>query len=89
MPGPQNRVLDDLSRLMQNAAGMAEGMRHEVEDFFRARLERILADMDLVSREEFEAVRDMATRAREENERLSRRIAALEAKAGDSSPPRG
>jgi BMFP domain-containing protein YqiC len=83
MPSPQNRFLDDLAKLMQNAAGMADGARREVEDFFKARMERVLAGMDLVTREEFEAAREMAVRAREENERLSARIAALEAKLGD------
>jgi len=86
MPSTQNRFLDDLARLMQNAAGMADGARREVEDFIRARMERALAGMDLVSREEFEAVREMAIRAREENERLSARIAALEAKLVDNKP---
>src|SRR6516225_5314609 len=80
MPSSQNRFLDDLAKLFQNAAGMADGARREVEDFFRARMERILAGMDLVTREEFEAAREMAVRAREENERLAARIAALEAK---------
>jgi BMFP domain-containing protein YqiC len=83
MPSSQNRFLDDLAKLFQNAAGMADGARREVEDFFRARMERILAGMDLVTREEFEAAREMAVRAREENERLAARIAALEAKIGD------
>ncbi|SDR42129.1 BMFP domain-containing protein YqiC [Rhizobiales bacterium GAS191] len=87
MPSTQNRFLDDLARLMQNAAGMADGARREVEDFFKARMERTLSGMDLVGREEFEAVREMAIRAREENERLSTRIAALEAKLGDKDPP--
>jgi BMFP domain-containing protein YqiC len=89
MPNTQNRFLDDLARLMQNAAGVADGARREVEDFVKARMERVLAGMDLVSREEFEAVREMAVRAREENERLAARIAALEAKIGDKNPPSG
>ena len=86
MPNTRNRFLDDLARLFQDAAGMAEGARREVEDFLRARMERILVGMDLVTREEFEAVREMAIRAREENERLSARIAALEAKLVDNKP---
>ncbi|MBV9569102.1 MAG: accessory factor UbiK family protein [Hyphomicrobiales bacterium] len=86
MSNPPNRFFDDLAKLMQNAAGMADGARREVEDFFKARMERLLAGMDLVSREEFEAVRDMAAKAREENERLSTRIAALETKLGDKAP---
>ncbi|MBV8426838.1 MAG: accessory factor UbiK family protein [Hyphomicrobiales bacterium] len=83
MASPQNRFFDDLAKLMQNAAGMADGARREVEDFLKARMERLLAGMDLVTREEFEAAREMAVKAREENERLSARIAALEAKLGD------
>ncbi|HEV3247503.1 MAG TPA: accessory factor UbiK family protein [Beijerinckiaceae bacterium] len=83
MSSPQNRFFDDLAKLMQNAAGMADGARREVEDFLKARMERLLAGMDLVTREEFEAAREMAVKAREENERLSARIAALEAKLGD------
>jgi BMFP domain-containing protein YqiC len=83
MSSPQNRFFDDLAKLMQNAAGMADGARREVEDFLKARMERLLAGMDLVTRDEFEAAREMAVKAREENERLSARIAALEAKLGD------
>jgi BMFP domain-containing protein YqiC len=83
MSSPQNRFFDELAKLMQNAAGMADGARREVEDFLKARMERLLAGMDLVTREEFEAAREMAVKAREENERLSARIAALEAKLGD------
>ena len=83
MSSPQNRFFDDLAKMMQNAAGMADGARREIEDFLKARMERLLAGMDLVTREEFEAVREMAVKAREENERLSARIAALEAKLGD------
>jgi len=83
MPSPQSRFLDDLAKLFQNAAGVADGARREIEDFFRARMERILAGMDLVTREEFEAAREMAVRAREENDRLATRIAALEAKLGE------
>jgi BMFP domain-containing protein YqiC len=85
MSSPQNRFFDDLAKLMQNAAGMADGARREVEDFLKARMERMLAGMDLVTREEFEAAREMAVKAREENERLAARLAALEAKLGDKA----
>ena len=78
----RNRILDDISQLMTNAAGVAQGVKDEAETAVRARMERLLADMDLVTREEFEAVREMAQKAREENERLEARIAALEAKGG-------
>jgi BMFP domain-containing protein YqiC len=76
----RNKFLDDLSQLATNAAGVAQGMREEAEMLVRGRIERFLADSDLVTREEFEAVRDMAQKAREENDSLARRLAALEAK---------
>jgi BMFP domain-containing protein YqiC len=74
-----NRFLDDLSRLLTDAAGAAQGMRREVETLMKAQGERLLHDMNLVQREELEAVKEMAARARDENERLSARISALEA----------
>jgi BMFP domain-containing protein YqiC len=73
-----NRVFDDLSKLMTNAAGMAKGVRDEAETAMRGRFERFLTDMDVVTREEFDAVRAMAQKAREENEALKARIEALE-----------
>jgi BMFP domain-containing protein YqiC len=76
--------LDDFAKLMTDAAGMAHGVRREAETVFKTQLERILAGMDVVTREEFEAVREMAQLAREENERLAQRIAALEAKLASS-----
>ncbi|MEM9146139.1 MAG: accessory factor UbiK family protein [Pseudomonadota bacterium] len=79
------RLFDDLAKLMTNAAGVAQGMRGEAETAFRSVIERWMADANLVTREEFEAVRDMAVRAREENERLEARIAALEEKLGGAS----
>jgi BMFP domain-containing protein YqiC len=72
----ENRILDDMAKLFTSAAGAAQGVRQEAETFFRAHFERMIADLDLVSREEFEAVRDMAG---EENEALRARIEALEA----------
>ncbi len=76
----RNKILDDVSKLMTNAAGVAQGVKDEAETVVRARVERWLAESDLVTREEFDAVRDMAAKAREENERLAARIAELEAK---------
>jgi BMFP domain-containing protein YqiC len=73
-----NRFLDELSKLLTDAAGAAQGMRREVETLMRAQGERILRDMDVVQREEFEAVKEMAVKAREENERLGARIHELE-----------
>lgn len=77
--GP-NRIFDDFAKLMTDAAGAAQGMRNEMETAFRAQAERWLNSMDLVKREEFEAVRDMAIKALDENEKLAARIAELEAK---------
>jgi BMFP domain-containing protein YqiC len=77
--GP-NRILDEFAKLMTDAAGAAQGVRREVETAFRGQAERMLNSMDLVQREEFEAVREMALKARAENEKLSARLAELEAK---------
>jgi BMFP domain-containing protein YqiC len=77
--GP-NRILDELAKLMTDAAGAAQGVRREVEGAFRSQAERILNTMDVVQREEFEAVREMATKARTENQKLAKRIEALEAR---------
>ena len=76
----RSKLFDDLAQLMTNAAGVAQGVREEAETMVRGRVERFLADNDLVTREEFDAVRDMAQKAREENATLEARIAALEAK---------
>ena len=73
-----NRILDDLARLMTDAAGAAQGVGREVQNLMRSQAERILRDMDVVQREEFEAVKAMAEKARAENERLEARLAALE-----------
>ena len=77
-----NRFLDEIARLMNDAAGVASGVRREVDAVFRSQADRILRELDVVKREEFEAVKDMARIAREENEGLKARIAALEAKIG-------
>ena len=77
--GP-NRILDDFARLMTDAAGAAQGVRKEMETALRAQAERVLNNMDVVQREEFEAVREMAAKAREENDALLARIDALEKK---------
>ena len=73
-----NRFLDEFAKLMTDAAGAADGLRKEAESVFKAQGERFLRDMDVVRREEFEAVKAMAEKARAENERLEARIAALE-----------
>jgi BMFP domain-containing protein YqiC len=79
-----NRFFDEMARLMNDAAGVAQGVRREFDTLFRTQAERVLRDLDVVTREEFEAVKEMARLAREENEALKARIAALEAggKAG-------
>ena len=76
----ENRFFDDLARLTSGMAGIAAGFRQEVEQVVRARMQSILADMDLVPREDFEAVRAMAEKARLEQEKLAARVAELEAK---------
>ena len=75
----RNRFLDDVSQLMTNAMGVAQGARTEAETAMKGLMDRWLADRDFVTREEFDAVRAMAQKAREENEALAARIAALEA----------
>ena len=84
MPQTSSRIFDDIAKLMQDAAGAADGMRREVEGVMRAQGERVLGAMDLVQREEFEAVKAMAVKAREENEKLAARIAVLEAELARS-----
>jgi len=73
------RFFDELGKLITDAAGAADGVRKEIENVVRAQAERVLRDLDVVQREEFEAVKAMAQKAREENEVLKERIAALEA----------
>ena len=80
-----NRFFDEIGRLMNDAAGAAQGMKREVDSVIRAQAEKILNDLDIVKREEFEAVKEMARLAREENEALKARIAALEAKSAAAS----
>src|SRR6266436_7495798 len=77
-----NRLFDEMARLMNDAAGVASGVRREFETVFRNQADRILRDLDVVKREEFEAVKEMARLAREETEALKARVAALEAKLG-------
>ena len=81
MTQTSNRIFDEMARLMNDAAGVAQGVRREFDTLFRTQAERILRDLDVVQREEFEAVKEMARLAREENEALLARIEALEGKA--------
>src|SRR5690606_6672559 len=92
--GP-NRILDEFAKLMTDAAGAAQGVRREVETAFRGQAERLLNSMDIVQREEFEAMRDMAAKARGENaalavrlDELEARLAALEAAGGGARAKR-
>jgi BMFP domain-containing protein YqiC len=85
-----NRFFDEMARLMNDAAGAAQGVRREFETLVRTQAERFLGDLDVVKREEFEAVKEMARLAREENESLKARVAALEAQLGpDVDSPGG
>ncbi|WP_041321274.1 accessory factor UbiK family protein [Hyphomicrobium denitrificans] len=79
-----NKLFDDFAKLMTEAAGAAEGVRRETETLIRAQAEKFLRDMNVVTREDFEAVREMAQKARQENEALGARITALEAALGKS-----
>lgn len=76
----ENRLFDEMSRLFSEAAGAAGGVRREVEAIVRAQFERLIKDMDVVSRDEHEAVREMAIAARDDAEKLAARVEALEAK---------
>ncbi|MGZ8368522.1 MAG: accessory factor UbiK family protein [Rhodoplanes sp.] len=92
MTQTSNRFFDEIARLMNDAAGVAQGVRREVETVMRSQGEKILREMDAVRREEFETVKEMAQVAREENEALKARIAAIEARPGmgggeDMPPP--
>ncbi|MEA3027304.1 MAG: hypothetical protein QOF91_2589 [Alphaproteobacteria bacterium] len=89
MTQTSNRFFDEVARLMNDAAGVAQGVRREFDTLFRTQAERWLRDLDLVKREEFDAVKDMAQRAREENEALKARLAALEAKLAGTGGPAG
>jgi BMFP domain-containing protein YqiC len=89
MTQTNSRFFDEIARLMNDAAGVAQGVRREFDTLFKTQAERWLRDLDLVKREEFEAVKDMARLAREENDALKARVAALEAKLGIATPPSG
>jgi BMFP domain-containing protein YqiC len=83
----QNRILDDMARVAGGAMGLFSGLRTEIEAAVRHQLQRLLGDMQLVSREEFEAVKAMAAKARTEQEAMEKRLAALE--ASRDLPPEG
>ena len=87
MTTTQSRFFDELAKLMTNAAGAAQGVRREVDSLVQSQVERILNNLEVVKREEFEAVKAMAARAREENDALTARIVALEAKLAATESP--
>ena len=84
----ENRLLDDLARMANGALNTLSGLREEIESRVRERVERMLADMDMVPREEFEAVRAMAQKARSEQEEMAARLAELERRMAGTSAPR-
>lgn len=79
-----NRLLDDLAKVASGAASAVAGMRDEIEGLVRQRVERLISDLDLVSRDEFDVAKAMAARAREEQEKLEQRVRALEAALADA-----
>jgi BMFP domain-containing protein YqiC len=81
-----NRILDDLARVANGAVSTLAGIKGEIDALVRQRLERLLADAELVTRDEFQAVKAMAAKARTEQERLTKRVAALEAKLAKTAP---
>lgn len=86
MTQTSGRFFDELGKLLTDAVGAADGVRQEVEGVVRGQAERVLNELDVVQREEFEAVKAMAQKAREENERLKVRIAVLESKLAVDNP---
>jgi BMFP domain-containing protein YqiC len=86
MTTTSSRFFDELAKLATNAAGAAQGVRREIDMLVKAQVERVLNDVGVVKREDFDVVRDMAQKAREENDRLLERIAVLEARLGITPP---
>jgi BMFP domain-containing protein YqiC len=86
MTQTSNRIMDEFAKLMNDAAGAAQGVKREVETAVRSQMERFLGEMDIVQREEFEAVREMAVKAREENDTLGKKVEALEAQLAGAAP---
>ncbi|MDP1668263.1 accessory factor UbiK family protein [Phaeovulum sp.] len=83
-----NKFFDEMSKLMTNAVGVAQGAKTEAETAVKGWMDRWLADRDFVTREEFDAVKAMAAKAREENEALKARLDALEAKPAKAAKPK-
>jgi BMFP domain-containing protein YqiC len=89
MTTTSTRFFDEMAKLMGNAAGAAQGVRREIDTLVKSQVERILNELDVVQREEFEAVRAMAQAAREDNQRLAGRLAELEAMLAAKSAAAG
>ena len=85
MTTTSSKFFDELAKLMTNAAGAAQGVRRELDALVQSQVERVINNLELVKREEFDVVRDIASKAREENDRLSQRIAELESRLGATS----
>jgi BMFP domain-containing protein YqiC len=85
MTQSSNRLFDEMARLMGDAASVAQGVKREAEGLFRTQMERFVADLDLVKREDFDIVKEMASKARGENEALKKRVEALEAELAKRS----
>ena len=83
-----NRFLDGMARFLTNAAGAAQAFKSEMETMMKGRIEKMISDLEFVPRDEFEAVKAMAAKARSENEKLAARVAELEAKLGMAKPKR-
>lgn len=86
MTQTSNRFFDEMARLVNDATGAAQGVKREIDTVIKHQAEKFLNDMDLVKREEFEAVKEMARLAREENDTLKARLDALEARLSGSAP---
>jgi len=89
MTTTSSRFFDELAKLATNAAGAAQGVRREIDTLVKAQVERVLNDVGVVKREDFDVVREMAQKAREENDRLHERITVLEARLGVTPPAAG
>jgi len=86
MSQTSSRFFDEFAKLMTNAAGAAQGVRQEVDTVFKAQAERVLREIDVVAREEFDAFREMAIKARMQNEALEKRIVELESAVAKLTP---
>lgn len=87
MTATSSRFFDELAKLMTSATGAAQGVRKEVDTLVQSQVERVLNNLNMVKREEIDVVRDMAEKARSENEALEKRIAALESRLSTTSTP--